>query len=317
MKWLLLTIIVGLTAGARCAQQPCIRLREQIIVTNAQFTLGDVADFVGIDTQTETRLKAVVLGTSPLPGLERVITREQVLIRLRQHGFQPEAFEIMMPARAVVRREAHSLQPQQIAEVAIEKLRQSAGLPKDAQVECDPAPRALSLPHDRVQITAGEPRSLGAGLYTVPVQVVCEGVALITLNVRLRTRFWREAVVAARAIHTGEAIDPDAIALRTVAVLDESDDLITDPSEVVGKIAKRPISVGQPVRRISIDEPAVIRRGQNVKLLVKLDGAVMETGAVAQQDGKVGARVRVLVTDTRKTLLATVVDAQTVMLDVQ
>lgn len=317
MKWLLLTIFVGMTAGAWCAQQPCIRLREQSIVTNAQFTLGDVADFVGVDTQTETRLKTVVLGSSPLPGLERVLTREQVLIRLRQHGFQSEAFEIVMPARAVVRREAHSLPPQQIAEVAIEKLRQSVGLPEDAQVECDPAPRALSLPHSRVQITAGEPRALGAGLYTVPVQVVCEGAAPVTLNVRLRTKFLREAVVATRAIHTGEAIDPDAIALQTVAVLDESDDLITDPSEVAGKIAKRPIAAGQPIRRISIDEPAAIRRGQNVKLLVKLDGAVIETGAVAQQDGKVGAKVRVQVLDTRKTLLATVVDAQTVMLDAQ
>lgn len=317
MKWLLLTIFVWLTAGAWCTQQPCIRLHEQSIVKNAQFTLGDVADFVGIDTQTETRLKAVVLGASPLPGLERVITREQVLIRLRQHGFQPEAFEIVVPARAVVRREVHSLQPPQIAAVAIEKLHQSACLPEDAQVECDPAPRALSLPHDRVQITAGEPRALGAGLYTVPVQVVGEGIAPITVNVRLRTTFWREAVVATRAIHTGEAIGADAVALRTVAVLEDNDDLITDPSEVAGKIAKRPIAAGQPVRRTSIDEPAVVRRGQTVKLLVKLDGAVIETGAVAQQDGKVGARVRVLVTDTRKTLLATVVDAQTVMLDVQ
>lgn len=315
MRLLWLTIIAWTAVSTWSAQQPRIHLRESSTVTGAQFTLGEVAGFAGIDAHTEARLKAVVLGTSPLPGLERTITREQVLTRLRQRGFQPEAFEIVAPTRVVVKREAHMLQTQQVVEVAIRKLRQSASLPDNAQVECDAPPRALSLPNSKVQMTAGEPRALGAGLFIVPVKVACEGAVPATLNARLKVKLWRVVVVASRAIRTGEAIDPDVVTLQQVTISGNDSDLTTDPSEVVGKIARRPIPAGLPIRRTALDEPAVIRRGQCVKLLVKLDGAVIEAGAIAQQDGKAGGHIRVQVVDTRKTLLATVVDAQTVTLD--
>lgn len=317
MRLLALTIIAWVTASVRCAPQPRIHLRELSTVNGAQFTLGEVADFEGVDAQTASRLRAVVLGTSPLPGLERSLTREQVIIRLRQHGFQPEAFEIVLPARIIVRREAHILQADRLVDVAVQKLRQSAGLSDNVQVECDVPPRILPLPHSDAQITPGEPRALGASLYLVPLTVTCAGTAPVTLNVRLRVKRWCEAVVATQAIRAGEAIDPSAVTVQRVAVSDDGDDLVSDISEVVGRIARRPIAVGQPIRRTSIDEPAVIRRGQDVKLLVKLNGAEIEAGAIAQQDGKVGDRIRVQVVDTRKTLLATVVDAQTVTLDVR
>lgn len=310
-----MTIIIGIAASAWCVQQPRIRLRELSTVNSVQFTLGDVATFEGVDAQMASRLKAVTLGTSPLPGLERTITREQVLIRLRQHGFQAETFEIVVPARITIQRTSHVLQADRVVEVAAQKLRQSASLPENAQVECDASPRALSLPHREAQITAGEPRALGAGLYMVPVLVACQETAPVTLNVRLRVKLWRDAVVATRAIRTGEAIDPSVVAVRQVAVSDDRDDFVTDISEVAGKIARRPISPGQPIWRTAVDEPTVIRRGQNVKLLVQLDGATIEAGAIAQQDGKAGDRIRVQVVDTRKTLLARVVDAQTVTLD--
>ncbi|GIV16665.1 MAG: hypothetical protein KatS3mg022_2100 [Armatimonadota bacterium] len=317
MKLLFLTIILALATGARCAQQPRIELRDFSVVKNAQFTLGEVATFTGADAQMQARLAGVVLGTSPLPGLERTITLQQIATRLRQHGLRPEAFDIVAPQKMVVRREVYLFRAQQAVEVAIQKLRETVPLSDDTQAVCDIPLRDLPLPNDNVQLTTGEPRALGTGLYVVPVQILCDGAPTATLNVRLRVSQWREVLVARRTIHTGEAIDADAVAMQRLATSADDPDLLTDPAEVVGKIARRPLAPGQPLKRSAIDLPAVIRHGQNVKLLVRLDGAVIETGAVAMQDGKVGARIRVQVTDTRRTLLATVADAETVTVDVQ
>lgn len=315
MRWLIPILVVTLATGVWCAQQPRIEVRELSVVKSAQFTLGDVATFSGVDTQTQARLAGVVLGASPLPGLERTISIEQVVTRLRQHGFRPEGFEIVPPAKIVVRREAHLFRSQQAVETAVQKLRETVLLGDDAKVVCDTPPRDFSLPNSSVQVSAGEPRGLGAGLYLVPVQVMCEGAPPLTLNVRLRVSQWREVLVARRAIRTGEAINSDMVALQRIAFDSEDPDLLTDPAEVVGKVARRPIAIGQPVKQSAIDEPALIQRGQSVKLLVQLGGAVIETSAVALQDGKAGARIRVQVTDTRKTLLATVADAETVTVD--
>lgn len=316
MKLPILTIAAWVATSAWCTPQPRIELRDLSIVKNAQVTLGDVATFTGVDAQTQARLADIVLGTSPLPGLERVMTSEQIATRLRQHGFRPEVFDIVAPQKIVVRRESYLFRAQQAVEAAIQKLREATSLPNEAQIACDTPPRDLSLPNDEVQVTAGEPRVLGAGLCLVPVKIACAGTAPVTLNVRLRVSQWREVLVAKRAIRTGEAIDADAVAVQRIAIDTDSPDLLTDPAEVISKIARRPFTAGQPLKRSAVDEPAVVRRGQNVKLLVQLDGAVIETNAVALQDGKAGARIRVQVADTRKTVLATVTDAETVTVDV-
>ncbi|MDW8289313.1 MAG: flagellar basal body P-ring formation chaperone FlgA [Armatimonadota bacterium] len=308
-------IALSLTVVA-WADPPRIEVRERTSVQAAHFTLGEIATFSGVDTQTRERLGAVVLGASPLPGLERLVTREQIITRLRQHGFRPEEFNLVTPSRIVIHREATLLQAQQVVKAAIARLREVLRLPEEAQVECDVPPRDLPLPKGEAQIGAGEPRSLGGGLYTVPVQVTSSEGAPVTLNVRLRVAYLREVLVAQRAIRAGEMIDDSALTVQRTTTRDSSGDWLTDPAEAVGKIARQTIPAGSPLKRSAIDEPALIRRGQPVKLLVPLGGAVIEAGAVAQQDGKGGARIRVQVTDTRKTLLATVIDAQTVRLDV-
>lgn len=314
--WAFFSILIAVVAaGAWGIQQPRIEVREVSVVKNAQFTLGDVATFSGADAQMRDRLAGVVLGTSPLPGLERAITTEQIVTRLRQHGIRPEALEIVAPARIVVRRESHLFPAQRAIDAAIQKLRETASLPDDAQAICDAPVRDLSLPAGDVQVSAGEPRSLGAGLYMVPVQVNCPGASPVTLNVRLRVNRWREVLVAQRTIRAGETIESDVVAIQRIAVATDDPDLLSDPAEVAGKIARYRVAAGQPLKRSAVEEPAVIRRGQNVKLLVRLAGAVVETSAVALQDGKASARIRVQVTDTRKTLLATVLDAETVTVD--
>ncbi len=284
----------------------------------SQFTLGEVATFNGMDAHTEARLRAVVLGASPLPGLERTLAREQLITRLRQHGFQPEGFEIAMPARAVVRRETRILQAQQMVSCAMQKMRESLPLGDDATLECDAPVRDLSLPSNEPQMSAGDPKALGGGLYLVPVRVVCgAGAPAVTVNVRLRVKRTQLVAVATRAIRTGEAIREEDVQMRPVSLPPDADDLVADVSEVIGKVARRTVASGHMLRRSAVDEPAVVRAGQNVKLLVRLDGAVVEATAVALQDGKAGARIRAQVTDTRKTLLATVVDSETLMVSVQ
>ncbi len=318
MRTLLVLCAICLTINAWGTQPPRVEVREVSKVREGQFTLGEVATFAGMDAQLEARLRAVVLGTSPLPGLERTITREQIITRLRQHGFLPEAFDIVIPARAVVRREAHILPAQQIIACAIQKLRETAGLNADAVVECDAPVRDVSLPAGEPQLLAGEPRSLGGGLYAVPVRIACgTGAPAVSVNVRLRAKITRLVVVPVRAIRTGEAIGEQDVQLQAVTLPPDAGDFVTDPEEVIGKVARRPIAQGQPLKRSAVDAPAVVRAGQNVKLLVQVDGAVVEASAVALQDGKVGARIRAQVTDTRKVLLATVVEAGVLAVNVQ
>lgn len=314
MRRLALGILLTVMTVAWADPTPRIEVRERSTVQGAQFTLGEVATISGADAPTAERLRAVVLGSSPLPGLERPLTREQILIRLRQHGFQPEAFTLVTPARMVICREKKTLQGQQLVEAVVATLRNALNLPDDAQVECPTPPHDVSLPQGEVRLTAGEPRVLGGGWYSVPLYVSTGRGALATLNVRLRVGFWREVVVTQRSLRPGEVVDDTAVATGRFLVYDEGGDFLTTAEEACGKVVRQTIPARQPLRRSALEEPALIRRGQQVKLLVQMDGAVIEASALALQDGKAGARIRVQVVDTRKTLTATVVDSQTVQM---
>lgn len=314
----LVVLAVSLTMCSNLAGETLrarIEVNETSVVNQTQFTLGEIARFSGMDANTQQQLAKIVIGSSPLPGLERVVTREQVITRLRQYGFHPEMFEINMPKRATVRREAYSLNVQRVVETAIHQLRQTLSLPEEAEVTCDTPPRDIPLPKQEPVLVAAPPRALGEGLYLVPVEVQCEGAPASTLSVRLRVRWNRAVVVALRALKAGEIVSPEAVTVQVVSLARDDARVATAPQQVIGKTLTRPLRAGQPVPTDALENPPLIRRGQLVKIQLRLPGATIETTATALQEGGTGARIRVQVTDTRKIVTATVLDAETVSLE--
>lgn len=71
--------------------RPTITVRATACVSDAYFTLGEIADIKGGDASFAARLAAAPMGMSPLAGLSRTLTTGEISLKLRQAGIDPAA----------------------------------------------------------------------------------------------------------------------------------------------------------------------------------------------------------------------------------
>jgi flagella basal body P-ring formation protein FlgA len=79
---------------------------------------------------------------------------------------------------------------------------------------------------------------------------------------------------------------------------------LNDVDLVLGMEAKRPLKAGQPILPSDIKTPALIRKGQPVKLIYSSAGLKLTVDGQAQGDAVKGESVRVLNTFSKRTIEA-------------
>ncbi|WP_269449418.1 MULTISPECIES: flagellar basal body P-ring formation chaperone FlgA [unclassified Halomonas] len=121
-------------------------------------------------------------------------------------------------------------------------------------------------------------------------------------------------MVAAEDIERGSQITPDMLREEGGNLGDLSSRAITEPDDIIGKIARRPIASGTTMQTHFIQAPHLVERGQRVKVIaegssfrVSREGEALENGAM---DDKVRVRF-----DSREVLSARVVERGTLMVD--
>jgi flagella basal body P-ring formation protein FlgA len=306
---LLLTIAsVGFAAGDR------IDVRADAIVSGDVVRLRDVAN---LDGNAAGALGDVVLSHAPGAGEARTLDGGTILQALRRAGLDADAVTYSIPPLVRVRRAAQDV-PEAAVRQALEgfladALGQGA---EDASLRTVELPGAIRVPE---------------GAYTVRV-LPPPGVALVG-RVRLELEFavadrpvktvWVTAdiarfgrlVVARRNVARGEVLAASDLDVDRRDLSQLPRDLVSEPTEAVGKIARTALLPYAPIRNDQLSVPPTVHRGDAV-LLVAERGALRITapGEVKEDAGR-GERVRIVNRASRKELIGRVRDAGTVVVE--
>ncbi|MDQ2800348.1 MAG: flagella basal body P-ring formation protein FlgA [Armatimonadota bacterium] len=102
MKFCALILLAALAVPA-AAKPVHIALKPAASVSpdaGGFFTLGSVADVTGGETAVRSRLAAVLVGRAPLSGETRHLTRDDLALKLRQAGCDPDKAVVLEGAEA-------------------------------------------------------------------------------------------------------------------------------------------------------------------------------------------------------------------------
>lgn len=102
----------------------------------------------------------------------------------------------------------------------------------------------------------------------------------------------QRAAVANRLIARGETIGVDDIDWADAAT-SSSSPVATREEEIVGKIARRPLAAGGPVRLADIAAPILVRRGDTVTMVLEGPGLRLTQQGVAVTEGGAGDLVEI------------------------
>ncbi|MCC7262326.1 MAG: flagellar basal body P-ring formation protein FlgA [Candidatus Latescibacteria bacterium] len=154
----------------------------------------------------------------------------------------------------------------------------------------------------------------GAGMVRVELKV--KGQTCRTLTVTVDTRIHRRVLVTTRALRRGELLGPEVLELEERDITLLRDGAFTDPAQVAGMQARRPMNAGEVLTSQHSQGVPLVRQGEAVELVVVGGGMELSTRGVALQDGGAGSQIRVRNQESGKILRGEVLAAGLVKMDI-
>ncbi|BCA54794.1 putative Flagella basal body P-ring formation protein FlgA [Nitrospira sp. KM1] len=235
---------------------------------------------------------------------------------------EAKAERIMTPA-PVVRaadhplRSRHMVQPEQLRRAVLRYLEgELSGFVREVQV-------TLIEPQDPIPTSGGRidmavipgMREEGLGRRMFHVQLSRNGRPLDTVEVLSDVAGFADVVVPSRLIKTDEVIDREDLTVTRVKLLDLKQQFVTDPNEVIGKSAVRPLQSQLPIRLASVKKPYAVRKGDRVTIEAKGRGLSIQTVGITKSGAELGQTVTVTNSDSGKELRAKVIGPGVVRVD--
>ena len=287
-------------------------------VEKPTFTLGDIASIACADKSLAARLAQVQIGTSPMPGLFRLLTAGDITVRLRGSHLDSKNIEIVAPATLRIARASHAIAGEEITQTAVAAAQFTIKDLPGATLEPTLAPPAVAVTTGKARLLAGAVRgTIEQGTITVPISVIVDGREVRVVDVGLRVHQKLMALVARREIQPHDVLaesDVMAVALELPPGLT---DPVTTVKTAVGKRATRRLRMGAPIALSALETPPDLSANDRVTIEYLYGPIRISAPGLARQTGAIGDTIRVYALDTRKELEAVIVDGHTVRLTVE
>lgn len=291
-----------------------VKVRDASDVAGDHFTLGEIADISssGTDKAYAAEVAGIVVGTSPLPGQERLLLTGDIRVRIRFNHLDPKRIRVIAPPMVHVRRAGTEVPVNDLVQAATDKLlAERKKLDDGATVEPMQLPRpGFTGAGKREYQAVVERGSLERGPVVMQVTVMVDGAPVRTVEIPFRIKRGIPALMAKHALAPHVILTADDVTLGTVDAASVTGDPLTDVQAVVGKRTARQIAQGGVLTESCVELAPVITSGAQITLEFVSGGIHLKTTAIARTAGAVGQTIRVT-TDTHKDFSAVVVDATT------
>jgi len=313
----LIAVLLVLCCAPVLAGAISVQVEAQASVRGPQITFGELAEIHGADEARCELLRNLKLGPSPQPG-ERLIWTDQMLgSRLASTGADFSGINWQMPPTLTITAGAQTVQAEQLKTVSLEAIRQLLGPAADSgniTIDLIGEVRDLMVSEGIVKLSATLPSGVHyAALTTVVIRVDIQDRSPVTTVLNYDVRLYRNIIIAGKDIGAHELITPEALHLERLEVGRLSAGYFTDFAEIAGYAAKRPLAPGMIITKSMLEKPVLIQRGAMVAILAKAGPLQVTAQGEALQDGRNGQLIRVRNIESRKIILAQIVDSDTVL----
>ena len=294
-----------------------VQISGQAFVRGPQITFGELAEIYGADEARVEFLRNLNLGLAPMPGERLVLTAEALSSRLVSTGVDFSGIYWQTSPTVTITTASQVVPSEQLKTVAIEAIRQLLGPAADSgDITVDPANevRDLTVPLGVVKLSADLPSGVHYSTpTTVAVRVDIQDRTPLTITLNYNIRLYRNVVIVGQGIGAHEMIAPEALHLERLEVGRLTGGYFTELAEVAGYAAKRSLAPGMVIAKSMLEKPLLIKRGAMVAILAEAGSLQVTAQGEALQDGRNGQLIRVMNIQSRKIILAQIIDGNTVL----
>jgi hypothetical protein len=186
---------------------PRLSIPPECNAAGPEIRLGDLATIEGPPERVQA-LRGVVIGAAPLAGGSRVLSRDQILTKLRAAHIDPTKLHLEMPLTVIVHRPCQEVAVSDLIEAARAALQEQEGVDL-TKLSASAGVRHLKAPVGGYELRAGAPVKGGAG-WSVAVTAYSGGRPVATTTVRFQA-------VREQPDETGEVRAGDQVTVQSVS----------------------------------------------------------------------------------------------------
>ncbi|MFH1449708.1 MAG: flagellar basal body P-ring formation chaperone FlgA [bacterium] len=289
-------------------------LKEKVVVSSSEIFLEDIAD---IYPETSDHLKKLYIGRSPLLGKSKVYKQDYIKMRLASQK-SPSDIKLKGTEKVLVMRSYQTLDldelKKKIRDYLIECMEDNQ---EEIKIEFYQIPKKIELPNGEVKIYVGfngRPTHLVGNIY-VPVRIDVSGAKYKVIKIGVKVRRFSKVVVANKNLELGHILDQADIrlALRETTFL--SYDVARDLDLALNKRLTQRVDEGKALCERWIEVLPLVKRGEEVEILSKMDNILIKTKGLAREDGKLEELIKVRNISSKKEVLAKVIEKNIVIIE--
>lgn len=275
------TTLLACLVLASAPADAAVRTRT-VVVEGERITLGDLSPTV------PRELLALDVGPSPAPGKSSSLSRAAVQEALRRAGADP-ALATALPARAQIERAGATLSSDALGEAVREAAK--AELPIGVSIDGVLGLSSLTIPkgEHRVEVSLGKLRRSTVAT----VDIHAGGRRWARQQATLQLSGTAKTPVLRSDLPRGTTVTAEHVELKDLAIDNVPDGAMVRTEDLVGQRLRTRASAKSPVRKVAVEAPPVIARGDVVNVVARGAGIRISRQAIAQQDGAIGQTIRV------------------------
>ncbi len=149
------------------------------------------------------------------------------------------------------------------------------------------------------------------------IQVRCAGPVSWSLFIPVRIERYLSVVVLDRPVERQQMIGPADLRLERQAVSSLTSGYFSDLESVIGLRTRRRLAAGQVLIPAHVEQPPLIKRGQEITIYAVKPGLTVQMKGIALEDGRLGQRIRIRNSSSKRIVEGYVESADTVRIAVR
>lgn len=282
-------------------------------VAGQSFTLGEIADITGNDKATIKQLSQLLIGTSPLPGMTRLLRPGDITVRLRGARLEKPNIEVVAPPEMSVARAKSDVATDEIVKAALPAAQNRIKEMADTTLEPIPPTNSVTLPKGNVTFATGavrgEPTS---GKITVLVALKIDGRVQQTVEVAFKVLRRTRVLIATRTLEPNEILTLEDIAFAKIDLPNGFVRPVQTLKDALGKRVKSRVNADAPLSLNLLDMPPAVKYNDRVTIEFIIGAIRITAPGIVRGTGAIGDTIRVYAPETKKDLDAVIVNSRTV-----
>jgi flagella basal body P-ring formation protein FlgA len=293
--------------------QTPLQFKSEAAAAGEYITLNNLVD---LPQDMAQKYGQALIWSAPPPGQFFTLTREFLQYRLTQMGLGGLLKDASFPAAIQVRQTGIVLNTEEIAAAYRRYVQNMNPWPaSELRIQIYPQEEPVLLPDNQFKLEVLPPKGSDQllGEVTLEMAVLKEGRLLKKFKINGKVTLEQTVVCATRPLPPQTVIGPNDVHLsrRDVTNLSQRD-IFTAAKQVIGHTLTKGLGPQEILTNRHLDHKPIIKRGEEVTVVLDQNGLVISTKGVTREDGYLGRLVRVRNAKSKKEFQAEVLDAKTV-----